>query len=57
VAVRAEVDGGLGSFNRLPDMQEVRDDVYETPGFSSAEDTVTLIIDGGVGSISMYESE
>jgi hypothetical protein len=57
LAVRAEVNGGLGSFNRLPEMQEVRDDVYETPGFSSAEDAVTLIIDGGVGSISMYESE
>jgi hypothetical protein len=57
LGVRAEVDGGVGSFNRLPDMKEVRDDVYETPDFSSAEDTVTLIIDGGVGSISMYESE
>jgi hypothetical protein len=57
LAVRAEVDGGLGSFNRLPDMQEVRDDVYETPGFSSAEDAVTLIIDGGVGSISMFANE
>jgi len=57
LAVRAEVNGGLGSFNRLPDMQEVRDDVYETPNFSSAEDAVILIIDGGVGSISMYESE
>jgi hypothetical protein len=57
LAVRAQVNGGLGSFNRLPDMQEVRDNVYETPGFSSAEDAVTLIIDGGVGSISMYESE
>jgi hypothetical protein len=57
LAVRAEVNGGLGSFNRLPEMEEVRDDVYETPGFSSAEDAVTLIIDGGVGSISMYESE
>jgi hypothetical protein len=57
LAVRAEVNGGLGSFNRLPDMQEVRDHVYETPDFSSAEDAVTLIIDGGVGSISMYESE
>jgi predicted membrane protein len=57
LAVRAEVNGGLGSFNPLPKMQEVRDDVYETPDFSSAEDAVTLIIDGGVGSISMYESE
>lgn len=57
LAVRAEVDGGLGSFNRLPEMQEVRDNVYETPGFSSAEDAVTLVIDGGVGSISMVESE
>ena len=57
LAVRAEVDGGLGSFNRLPEMREVRDNVYETPRFSSAEDAVTLVIDGGVGSISMYESE
>ena len=57
LAVRAEVDGGLGSFNPLPGMQEVRDGVYETPGFSSAADAVTLIIDGGVGSISLYESE
>ena len=57
LAVRAEVDGGLGSFNRLPEMQQVRDDVYETPGFSSAENAVTLIIDGGVGSISLYASE
>ena len=57
LAVRAEVNGGLGSFNRLPGMQQVRDNVYETPGFSTAENAVTLIIDGGVGSISMYESE
>ena len=57
LAVRAEVNGGLGSFNRLPGMQEVRDNVYETPGFSTAENTVTLIIDGGVGSISMVGSE
>jgi hypothetical protein len=57
LAVRAEVDGGLGSFNRLPNMEEVRKNVYETPGFSAAEDAVTLIIDGGVGSISMFASE
>jgi len=57
LAVRAEVNGGLGSFNRLPSMQEVSDNVYQTPGFSTAENAVTLIIDGGVGSISMVESE
>lgn len=57
LAVRAEVDGGLGSFNRLPNMEEVRKDVYETSDFSSAEDAVTLIIDGGVGSISMFAGE
>ena len=51
------MNGGLGSFNRLPKMEEVSHDVYETPGFSSAENAVTLIIDGGIGSISMYESE
>jgi hypothetical protein len=57
MAVRAEVNGGLGSFNRLSRMQEVQHNVYETPGFSSAENAVTLIIDGGVGSISMFDSE
>jgi hypothetical protein len=57
LAVRAQVNGGLGSFNRLPSMQEVSDNVYETPGFSSAENAVTLTINGGVGSISMYQSE
>jgi hypothetical protein len=57
LAVRAEVDGGLGSFNRLPNMEEVRKDVYETPDFSAAEDAVTLSIDGGVGSISLFPSE
>ena len=46
LAVRAQVNGGLGSFNRLPSMQQVRDDVYETPGFSSAENAVTLTING-----------
>ena len=57
LAVRAEVEGGLGSFNRLPGMQEVREGVYETPGFATAENAATLTINGGVGSISMYESE
>ncbi len=57
VAVRAEVNGGLGSFNRLPSMQPAGDNVYETPGFSTAENAVTMTINGGVGSISMYESE
>jgi hypothetical protein len=57
LAVRAEVNSGLGSFNRLPDMREVSDNVYETPGYSTAENAVTLIINGGVGSISMVESE
>jgi len=57
LAVRAEVNGGLGSFNRLPSMQAVGDNVYETPGFSTAENAATLIVNGGVGSISMYESE
>lgn len=57
LAVRAEVHGGLGSFKRLLRMQEVSHDVYETSGFSTAENAVTLIIDGGVGSISMFDSE
>lgn len=55
--VRAEVNGGLGSFHGLSRMERVGDDVYETPRFSAADNAVTLIIDGGVGSISMYDSE
>ena len=57
LAVHAQVNGGLGTFNQLPSMQAVGDNVYETPGFSSAENAVTLIINGGVGTISMYASE
>ena len=57
LAVHAEVNGGLGSFNRLSNMEEVGKNVYETPDFSTAENAVTLIIDGGVGSISMFASE
>jgi len=57
LAVRAEVHGGLGSFNPLSRMHEVSKDVYETSGFSTAENAVTLTIDGGVGSISLFDSE
>ncbi|CAG0934382.1 hypothetical protein TFLX_03469 [Thermoflexales bacterium] len=55
--VRAEVDGGLGSFHGLSRLERVERDVYETPRFSTADNAVTLIIDGGVGSISMFDSE
>ena len=56
-SVRAEVNGGLGSFNRLPGMQETRDGVYETADFASAENAVTLIVNGGVGSITLLTGE
>ena len=57
LGVRAEVNGGLGSFNGLPGMRETRNDVYETANFATAANTVTLIIDGGVGSITLLEGE
>ena len=57
VAVRANVNGGLGSFQGLPQMQKASSNVYETPGFSTAEDAVTLIIDGGVGSVTLLAGE
>lgn len=57
VAVRAEVHGGLGSFNPMPRLQPAGTDVYQTSGFSSADNAVTLYINGGVGSITLIDSE
>lgn len=57
MAVRAEVNGGLGAFHGMPRLQQVGEDVYQTEGFSSAENAVTLIIDGGVGAITLIDSE
>ncbi len=57
MAVRAEVNGGLGAFHGMPRLQRVDDHVYETEGFSSAENAVTLIINGGVGSITLVDGE
>jgi hypothetical protein len=57
LGVRAEVNGGLGGFHGMPRLQRMDDDVYQTEGFSSAEDAVTLIINGGVGSVTLIDSE
>ncbi len=57
MAVRAEVNGGLGAFHGMPRLQQVSEDVYQTEGFSSAENAVTLTINGGVGAITLIDSE
>lgn len=57
MAVRVQFNGGLGSFTGMPRLQKVGDDVYETAGFSSAENAITLIINGGVGSVTLIDGE
>lgn len=55
VALRAEVDTGIGSFNNNSRMQPVGEGVYETEGFAAAEDAITLIVDVGVGSVTIED--
>ena len=57
MALRVEVNGGLGGFHGMARLQQVNDNVYETEGFSSAENAITLIVNGGVGSITLVDSE
>jgi hypothetical protein len=55
IALRAEVDTGIGSFNNNSRMRSVGDNVYETEGFATAEDAITLIVDVGVGSVTIED--
>ena len=57
MAVRVEVNGGLGGFHSMARLQRLDHDVYQTAGFSSAEDAVTLLINGGVGSVTLLDGE
>lgn len=57
MALRVEVNGGLGSFHGMPRLQRLDDDTYETADFSSAESAITLMVNGGVGSITLADSE
>jgi len=56
VELRAEVDTGIvGGFNPGPRLRSVGDDTYETEGFRSSDNTITLIVDVGVGSITVED--
>ncbi len=56
VALRAEVDTGVGSFNSTGGrLRLVGENTYETDGFSSAENAITLIVDVGVGSVTIQD--
>ncbi|MGH2592577.1 MAG: LiaF transmembrane domain-containing protein [Anaerolineae bacterium] len=55
VALRAEVDTGVGNFNAGSRLRSVGDDVYETEGFASAENAMTLIVNVGVGAVKIQD--
>jgi len=55
VALRAEVDTGVGNFNAGARLRSIGDNVYETEGFASAENAMTLIINVGVGAVTIQD--
>jgi hypothetical protein len=57
LAVRIETEGGnwLSSVDfHDDDLDEVDDNIYETPGFDEADDRLVLIIEVGLGSVDIY---
>ncbi|HJW84670.1 MAG TPA: DUF5668 domain-containing protein [Anaerolineae bacterium] len=59
-ALRVEIDPGSGAFNPGARLQMISgpsrtNEVYETDGFDAAQNAITLIIDGGSGSINIEE--
>lgn len=55
--VHVDLNSGLGSFNAGSRLRSIGDNVYETDGFASAGDQITLDINAGVGSINVIDSE
>ncbi len=55
VALHAEVDTGVGQFSTGSRLRSIGDNLYETEGFGSAENAITLIIDVGVGSVTVQD--
>jgi len=55
IALRAEVNTGIGSFDNHTRMRSVGGDAYETEGFRSADNAITLIVDVGVGSVTIQD--
>jgi hypothetical protein len=57
MALHVEVDTGIGSFNPGTRLRPLGNDVYETEGFGSADNAITLRIKAGVGTISIIDGE
>ncbi len=57
LALRVEYDHGSGGFSAGSRLKTVGKDVFETEGFGSAQNAVTLIVNGGSGSIGVRDSE
>jgi hypothetical protein len=55
MAVSAEVNTGIGSFNPGSRLRALGRDTYETDGFGSAENAITLNVDVGVGSVTILD--
>jgi hypothetical protein len=57
IGVHIDLDSGLGSFNAGSRLRSIGDNVYETDGFATASDQITLKIEAGIGSINVIDSE
>lgn len=57
IALHVEVDSGIGSFNAGGRLRSIGQDTYETDGFASADNAITLRVKVGVGTISVIDSE
>lgn len=57
MALRVEVDTGIGSFNPGSRLRALDGGQYETEGFGSADNAITLRIKAGVGTISVIDGE
>lgn len=54
VGVRLVANTGIGGLT-VPDSYQQRGDAYESPNYQSAEERVTLVVDGGIGNIRVGE--
>jgi len=50
---RIRVDTGLGGLDIGPRFRKVGDDIYETEGYSRADDRVEIVIDHSIGEVSV----
>jgi hypothetical protein len=55
MAVSAEVNTGIGNFNPGSRLRSLGRDTYETDGFGSADNAVTLNVDVGIGSVAILD--